>query len=57
MEPAVVNGELGVLAAIDGHTVGALSFDIADGRIHRLRFRVNPDELGGLTPANGLSTP
>ncbi|MBB4983877.1 hypothetical protein GGE06_004823 [Streptomyces sp. SFB5A] len=57
MEPAVINGELGVLAAIDGHTVGALSFDIADGRVHRLRFQVNPDKLGGLTPDNGLSTP
>jgi RNA polymerase sigma-70 factor (ECF subfamily) len=57
MEPAVINGELGVLAVLGGHTIGALSFDLADGRIQNLRFQVNPDKLSGLTPANGLTTP
>ncbi|MFD0070966.1 hypothetical protein ACFVIY_00735 [Streptomyces sp. NPDC127166] len=57
MEPAVINGELGILATIDGPTVGALSFDIADSRMHRLRFQVDPGKLRGLTPENSLSAP
>ncbi|MGW1783219.1 RNA polymerase sigma-70 factor [Streptomyces sp. NPDC002143] len=57
MEPAVINGELGVLATLGGHTVGALSFDLVDGRIQNLRFQVNPDKLSGLTPDNGLALP
>lgn len=57
MEPAYINGELGVLATLDGHIVGALSFDLVDGRIQNLRFQVNPDKLSGLTPDNGLALP
>ncbi|MER5755993.1 RNA polymerase sigma-70 factor [Streptomyces sp. NPDC002088] len=55
MEPAVINGELGVLATLGGHTVGALSFDLVDGRIQNLRFQVNPEKLSGLTPDNSLA--
>ncbi|MEV5973994.1 RNA polymerase sigma-70 factor [Streptomyces sp. NPDC051921] len=55
MESAVINGELGILARLDGHTIGALSFDIGEGRIHNLRFQVNPDKLGGLSPGNVLA--
>ncbi|MFC8194093.1 RNA polymerase sigma-70 factor [Streptomyces sp. NPDC057298] len=55
MESAVINGELGVLATLGGHTVGALSFDLVDGRIQTLRFQVNPDKLSGLTPDNSLA--
>ncbi|MEU7701376.1 RNA polymerase sigma-70 factor [Streptomyces sp. NPDC015492] len=57
MEPVVINGELGILAALDGHTVGALTFDLVDDRIQNLRFQVNPEKLGGLTPDNGLTRP
>ncbi|MFI0374206.1 RNA polymerase sigma-70 factor [Actinomadura sp. 1N219] len=57
MEPAVINGELGVLATLGGHTIGALSYDLTDGRIQNLRFQVNPDKLTGLTPNNSLTTP
>ncbi|MER6961255.1 MULTISPECIES: RNA polymerase sigma-70 factor [unclassified Streptomyces] len=57
MEPAVINGELGVLATLGGHTVGALSFDLLDGRIQNLRFQVNPEKLSGLTLDNGLALP
>ncbi|MGW4892298.1 RNA polymerase sigma-70 factor [Kitasatospora sp. NPDC004240] len=57
MEPAVINGELGILATLGGHAVGALSFDLADGRLQNLRFQVNPDKLSGLTPGNGLTRP
>jgi hypothetical protein len=42
MEPVIINGELGILATLDGHTVGALSFDLGDGRIHNLRFQATP---------------
>ena len=31
--------------------IGALSFDLADGRIQNLRFQVNPDKLHGVRPA------
>lgn len=55
MEPAVINGELGLLATLDGHTVGALSFDLDDGHIANLRLQVNPDKLSGLTSVNGLA--
>ncbi|MHA5049326.1 RNA polymerase sigma-70 factor [Streptomyces sp. SD15] len=57
MEPAIINGELGVLATLGGHTVGALSFDLVDGRIQNLRFQVNPEKLSGLTPDNSLALP
>ncbi|MFF9063739.1 RNA polymerase sigma-70 factor [Streptomyces sp. NPDC014891] len=57
MEPVVINGELGILAALDGYTVGALTFDLVDDRIQNLRFQVNPEKLGGLTPDNGLARP
>ncbi|KND40534.1 RNA polymerase sigma-70 factor [Streptomyces stelliscabiei] len=57
MEPTVINGELGVLATLDGTTVGALTFDLVDGRIQNLWFQVNPDKLGGLTTDNGQAAP
>ncbi|CAM5264667.1 RNA polymerase sigma-70 factor OS=Streptomyces alboniger OX=132473 GN=CP975_01945 PE=3 SV=1 [Streptomyces alboniger] len=57
MEPALINGELGILATLDGHTVGALSFDLVDGRIQNLCFQVNPEKLSGLTPDNSLVLP
>ncbi|WP_369034423.1 RNA polymerase sigma-70 factor [Streptomyces adonidis] len=57
MESAVINGELGVIATLDGHTVGALSFDLLNGRIQNLRFQVNPEKLSGLTPDNSLALP
>ncbi|MFB7616104.1 NAD-dependent epimerase/dehydratase family protein [Kitasatospora sp. NPDC056181] len=28
--------------------VGALAYDVAEGRIHHLRFQVNPEKLRGL---------
>ncbi|MEU1229175.1 RNA polymerase sigma-70 factor [Streptomyces sp. NPDC005828] len=47
-ESAVVNGEQSVLFAMGGHPVGALTYDLNDGRIQNLRFQVNPDKLSGL---------
>ncbi|MFD5316660.1 RNA polymerase sigma-70 factor [Streptomyces sp. NPDC127098] len=55
MESAVINGELGILATLDGHTVGALSLDLVGERIQNLRFQVNPDKLSGLTPDNSMA--
>ncbi|MHC0433048.1 RNA polymerase sigma-70 factor [Streptomyces sp. O3] len=55
MKPAVINGELGILATLHGHTVGAVSFDLADDRVQHLRFQVNPDKLAGLAPDNSLA--
>ncbi|GAB7109915.1 RNA polymerase sigma-70 factor [Streptomyces phaeofaciens JCM 4814] len=57
MEPAIINGELGILATLGGQTIGALTFDLVDDRIQNLRFQVNPEKLSGLTPHNGLALP
>ncbi|MGX1808010.1 sigma-70 family RNA polymerase sigma factor [Nocardia sp. NPDC055321] len=48
LESAVINGELGILGKIGDYTLGALTFDLVDGRIEHLRFQVNPDKLGRL---------
>ncbi|MET8797635.1 RNA polymerase sigma-70 factor [Nocardia sp. NPDC004568] len=49
LEPATINGELGLLVVLGDHPVGAMTYDLLDGRIHHLRFQVNPDKLGGLS--------
>ncbi|MBF6329835.1 RNA polymerase sigma-70 factor [Nocardia transvalensis] len=48
MEPATVNGELGLLVMLAGQPMGALTFDLLDNRIHDVHFQVNPDKLAGL---------
>ncbi|WP_436788604.1 RNA polymerase sigma-70 factor [Yinghuangia sp. YIM S10712] len=48
LQPARVNGELGVLFTIDEYPVGALTFDLTADRIQNLRLQVNPDKLDGL---------
>ncbi|MFF2556940.1 RNA polymerase sigma-70 factor [Nocardia sp. NPDC058058] len=55
LEPAVINGELGILGKIGEYAVGALTFDLVGGRIENLRFQLNPDKLSGLRPAAGES--
>ncbi|WP_245564537.1 RNA polymerase sigma-70 factor [Nocardia testacea] len=49
LEPATINGELGLLVVLGEHPVGAMTYDLLDGRIHHLRFQVNPEKLGGLS--------
>lgn len=49
LQAAVINGELGVLAVIDGTPIGALTFDLDGDHLKNLRFQVNPDKLGGLS--------
>jgi RNA polymerase sigma-70 factor (ECF subfamily) len=48
LEAAGLNGELGILAVRDGAPVGALTYELSDGLIRRLRFQVNPDKLNAL---------
>ncbi|MFD0901253.1 RNA polymerase sigma-70 factor [Actinomadura sediminis] len=48
LEPAVINGETGVLFTVGDARVGALTFGVADGRMRDLRFQFNPDKLSGL---------
>ncbi|POX56756.1 RNA polymerase subunit sigma-24 [Streptomyces sp. Ru71] len=48
MERAEINGELGLLMVLGGTPMGALTYDVADGRIQNLRLQVNPDKLAGL---------
>ncbi|MFD5413672.1 RNA polymerase sigma-70 factor [Streptomyces nojiriensis] len=50
MLPAEINGEPGLLLVHDGATVGAMTFEAADGRITALRVTVNPEKLRGLRP-------
>ncbi|OAR25002.1 RNA polymerase subunit sigma-24 [Streptomyces sp. ERV7] len=53
VRPALLNGERGLLLHVDGRPVGALCFDLLDGRIHQLCFQFNPDKLAGLRPGHG----
>lgn len=47
--PATINGRPGILFALDGLPIGALTLELAaDGRIHELRIQANPDKLRGL---------
>ncbi|MFE0512098.1 RNA polymerase sigma-70 factor [Streptomyces sp. NPDC058964] len=55
MQPAGINGELGVLLTFQGRPAAALTFGLVQGRISDLRFQVNPDKLAGLRPDNGLA--
>ncbi|MCX4526686.1 MULTISPECIES: RNA polymerase sigma-70 factor [unclassified Streptomyces] len=48
--PAVINGELGLVYRLAGRPVGAVTFDLEDGRMLNLRIQVNPDKLQGLAP-------
>ncbi|MCX5380625.1 RNA polymerase sigma-70 factor [Streptomyces sp. NBC_00091] len=45
---AVINGELGVLALVDGEPIGSLTYDLEDGLMRNIRIQVNPDKLAGL---------
>jgi RNA polymerase sigma-70 factor (ECF subfamily) len=49
-ERALINGELGLLMTLGGTPVGALTYDVSDGRIQNLRLQVNPDKLTGVRP-------
>lgn len=48
MAPATINGELGLLVLVGDQPIGALTYDILDGRVENIRFQVNPDKLNGL---------
>ena len=48
MELREINGELGVLGLAGDTPVGAIGFDLAEGRIVAVRLIVNPDKLRGL---------
>ncbi|MFJ6048523.1 RNA polymerase sigma-70 factor [Streptomyces sp. NPDC092307] len=50
LRPAEINGEPGLLLVHHGATVGAMTFEAADGRITALRVSVNPEKLRGLRP-------
>ncbi|MFD0684461.1 RNA polymerase sigma-70 factor [Actinomadura fibrosa] len=50
LRPATINGETGVLFALGDTPVGAVTFDLVDGRIQNLRMQLNPDKLRGLRP-------
>ena len=47
-EVATINGQPGLLGTLDGVPVGAVAFDVVDGRITAVRFVVSPDKLRGL---------
>jgi RNA polymerase sigma-70 factor (TIGR02957 family) len=51
MQPAMINGELGLLVVLGDAPIGALTYDILDGRIQGVHFQVNPDKLSGLRAA------
>jgi RNA polymerase sigma-70 factor, ECF subfamily len=45
VEPAVLNGEQGLVAYTGGRVFGALVLETDGARIHGVRFIVNPDKL------------
>jgi RNA polymerase sigma-70 factor (ECF subfamily) len=51
LESAIVNGELSIVGIIGDYPVGALTYDIHDGRVENIRFQVNPRKLGGIQAA------
>lgn len=48
LESATVNGEASIVGVVGGYRIGALTYDIHDGRIENIRFQVNPEKLGGI---------
>ncbi|MEU3843472.1 RNA polymerase sigma-70 factor [Streptomyces sp. NPDC028635] len=48
LERAGINGELGLLMMLGGTPMGAMTYDVVDGRIRTLRLQVNPDKLSGV---------
>jgi RNA polymerase sigma-70 factor (ECF subfamily) len=55
--PMRVNDQPGLVIYVDGRPFGVLVFDVADGRIHGIRFVVNPDKLQHLAgPAGDAAT-
>ncbi|MGP9016972.1 RNA polymerase sigma-70 factor [Streptomyces sp. BR1] len=53
IHPASINGEQGVLFTLSGHPLGALTFDLLNNQIHRLRLQVNPAKLNGVREGFG----
>jgi RNA polymerase sigma-70 factor (ECF subfamily) len=45
---APINGEIGIVTELDGQVTGAVTLEIAEGRITGIRFVVNPEKLGAL---------
>lgn len=46
--PAVINGELSVLAMAGDEPIGSLTYDLEGGLMRNIRIQVNPDKLAGL---------
>ncbi|MEU8437096.1 RNA polymerase sigma-70 factor [Streptomyces sp. NPDC029216] len=46
--PAVVNGELGIVARLGDTPIAVLTYDLEGGLFRNLRTQVNPDKLAGL---------
>jgi RNA polymerase sigma-70 factor (TIGR02957 family) len=57
LEPATINGELGLLVLLGDHPIGALTYDTLDGHLQTIRFQVNPDKLAGLRTADRAGVP
>jgi RNA polymerase sigma-70 factor (ECF subfamily) len=43
--PAWVNGQIGLVATLEGQIGNVSSFDIVDGRVHQIYIVANPDKL------------
>ncbi|MGW4563892.1 RNA polymerase sigma-70 factor [Streptomyces sp. NPDC004561] len=56
-EPTHINGELGVLCAVAGVPVAALTYDLAEDGIKNLRLQVNPEKLKGVRGDDGTPGP
>ncbi|MCX5192601.1 RNA polymerase sigma-70 factor [Streptomyces sp. NBC_00249] len=48
MTPAVINGELGLLALAGDIPIASVTYDLEGGLLRNIRFQINPDKLAGL---------
>ncbi|MEU5000083.1 RNA polymerase sigma-70 factor [Streptomyces sp. NPDC021622] len=53
LEPATINGELGILIKVGDYIGGCLTYDLADGLIQNMRFQFNPEKLSGPSGPSG----
>jgi RNA polymerase sigma-70 factor, ECF subfamily len=51
IEPAVINGEFGLIGIIDGRVDLAMVVEASNERVHRVLIVLNPDKLAGLGPS------
>lgn len=50
VQPALINGQPGIISYADGNPLNVLTLDVADGRIKAVRIVANPEKLQSVPP-------